>query len=57
MVCQDSLPAANEAELSELENDLKIKKSAPDELVRGVKALEAEVKQYSSKPKTSAVSA
>ena len=57
MVCQDSLPAANEAELSELENDLKIKKSALDELVRGVKAVEAEVKQYSSKPKTSAVSA
>ena len=57
MVCQDSLPAANEAELSELENDLKIKKSAPDELVRGVKAVEAKVKQYSSKPKTSAVSA
>ena len=57
MVCQDSLPAANEAELSELENDLKIKKSALDELVRGVKAVEAKVKQYSSKPKTSAVSA
>lgn len=56
MVCQDSLPAASEAELSELENDLKIKKSALDELVKGAKAVEAEVKQYSSKPKTDAVS-
>ena len=56
MVCQDSLPAASEAELSELENDLKIKKSTLDELVKGAKAVEAEVKQYSSTPKTDAVS-
>ena len=55
VVCQDSLPAANEAELSELENDLKKKKSALDELLRGAKVIEAEVKQYTSKLKTNAV--
>ena len=57
VVCQDSLPAANDAELSALEGDLKGKKAALDELVRAAKAAEAEVKQYSSKPRTSAVRA
>ena len=56
MVCQENLPSASEAELSGLENDLKIKKSALDELVKVAKAAEAEVKQYSSRPMTSAVS-
>ena len=55
VVSQDSLPAANEAELSALEGDLKGKKAALDELVRAAKAAEAEVKQLSSKPRTSAV--
>lgn len=55
VVCQENLPSASEAELSGLENDLKIKKSALDELVKVAKAAEAEVKQYSSRPMTSAI--